>query len=282
MSEKGNKNLIKCINFLSKVDIPMLKHTARNITKLCKHEDDISPRSVADIVKQDPLMAVKLMRYLQQKKKRVQEHEVMEVQQVLLMLGLETSTQIVSKSPLVEEVLGGKNIGALANMLRVTHRANLASVYAFEWAVRLNDLHFEEVRIAALLHDIAEILMWCFAPTAMLKIKTVQQQNKTLRSSTVQEKVLGFTLHQLQLELALKWKLPKLLITLMDDDHAEQQRVRNVILAVNLARHSANGWDDAALPDDYIEISKLLSIKEEDVRVIVGAEKQKDSQKEEC
>ncbi len=68
----------------------------------------------------------------------------------------------------------------------------------------------------------------------------------------------------------------------MDDDHAEQQRVRNVILAVNLARHSANGWDDAALPDDYVEISKLLSIKEEDVRVIVGAEKQKDSQKEEC
>ncbi len=282
MSQRKNKNLAKCIAFLSKVDIPMLKQTARSVTKLREDEGNISPRSVADIVKQDPLMTVKLMRYLQQHKQRVQEHEIMEVQQVLMMLGLETSLKKVSTSPLVEDVLSRKKMSALAYMLRVTHRANLASMYAFDWAVRLNDLHFEEVRIAALLHDIAEILMWCFAPTAMLKIKALQQQDKTIRSNTAQEKVLGFTLHQLQLELSLKWKLPKLLITLMDDDNSEQQRVRNVILAVNLARHSANGWDDAALPDDYEDIGKLLSLRAEQVMVIVGAEEQQDFKEENC
>ena len=201
----------------------------------------------------------------------------MEVKQVLMMLGLEMALKKVTTSPLVEEVSGRKKMSALAYMLRVTHRSNLASMHAFDWAVRLNDLHFEEVRIAALLHDIAEILMWCFAPTAMLKIKALQQQDKTLRSNTAQEKVLGFTLHQLQLELSLKWNLPNLLIALMDDDNAEQQRVRNVILAVNLARHSANGWDDAALPDDYEDIGKLLSLQAEEVKIVVGAEEQQDA-----
>ncbi len=43
--------------------------------------------------------------------------------------------------------------------------------------------------------------------------------------------------------------------------NADQPRVRNVQLAVNLARHSANGWDDAALPDDYKDIGELLRVR---------------------
>ena len=58
----------------------------------------------------------------------------------------------------------------------------------------------------------------------------------------------------------------------MDDANANQPRVRNVQLAVNLARHSANGWDDAALPDDYKDIGELLRTSAEQVMLIVGAE----------
>jgi len=47
-----------------------------------------------------------------------------------------------------------------------------------------------------------------------------------------------------------------------------------VALAVNLARHSANGWSDAALPDDYEEIAKLLHLQTADIMTIVGANKQ--------
>lgn len=35
-------------------------------------------------------------------------------------------------------------------------------------------------------------------------------------------------------------------------------RVCNVTLAVNLTRHSAVRWDDAAVPDDFRGIEKLL------------------------
>jgi hypothetical protein len=58
----------------------------------------------------------------------------------------------------------------------------------------------------------------------------------------------------------------------MDSESAENQRVRNVVLAVNLARHSANGWDDAALPDDYKDAGVLLGMEPEDIMLIVGVE----------
>lgn len=113
--------------------------------------------------------------------------------------------------------------------------------------------------------------MWCFSPKEMLQIKQLQIKDKSMRSAAAQQNILGFTLNQLQLELATKWELPELLIALTDDNNQDQQRVRNVILAVNLARHSANGWDDAALPDDYEEIAQLLNLEAVDVMTIVGA-----------
>ena len=272
MSQSNQRKISEWVSFLTKAEIPILKQTARNLEILKKDEQHLDARSFANTVKNDPLMSVKLLRYMQANKRRNQEHEVMEVEQIVMMLGFETAFEKIPTKPLVEEVLGRDNMNALVYLLKTVHRAQVASAYAFDWAVRLHDLHFEEIRIAALLHDIAEILLWCFSPKEMLTIKKMQQQDKTLRSVVAQEKVLGFSLHHLQLELAVKWKLPELLITLMDDEHAQQQRVRNVVLAVNLARHSANGWDDAALPDDYTGIAELLHLEIGDVMTIVGAE----------
>jgi HD-like signal output (HDOD) protein len=215
-------------------------------------------------------MTVKLLRYLQQHKRRIQTTEVVQVEQALLMLGIEPFFNNIPPQPLLEEVLK-RNVAAIAPLLRVVHRSHRASQYAMDWAVRLRDLRYEEVRIAALLHDIAEILMWCFAPEAMLEIRAIQQQDKTLRSQHVQLQVLGFSLLELQKELTVQWELPKLLLDLMHDASLHQQRERNVTLAINLARHSANGWDDAALPDDYKDIGKLLHLTAEEVKVMVMA-----------
>ena len=57
----------------------------------------------------------------------------------------------------------------------------------------------------------------------------------------------------------------------MDAESSQKVRVRNVVMADRLARHSSHGWDDAALPDDYKVIGALLSMKVEDVMDIVGA-----------
>ncbi len=74
----------------------------------------------------------------------------------------------------------------------------------------------------------------------------------------------------MQKELVEAFQLPPLLLKLMQDSASNEQRVRNVTLAVNLARHSANGWDDAALPDDYRDVAELLRMDVAKVLRIVG------------
>ena len=75
---------------------------------------------------------------------------------------------------------------------------------------------------------------------------------------------------ELQQALCHAWHLPELLKTLMDDEHASSPRAKNVTLAVRLARHSAKGWDDPALPDDYKDIGELLHIVPEAVMQRLG------------
>ena len=56
---------------------------------------------------------------------------------------------------------------------------------------------------------------------------------------------------------------------MMNDHHAESPRTRNVALEVALARHSANGWDNPALPEDYSAIAALLRLDTLRVRQMV-------------
>jgi HD-like signal output (HDOD) protein len=262
------KDLQGWVAFLSQTEIPVLKQTLRDLQTLREEGDKASPHAISMIIARDPLLTALLLRYLQQHKRRSQTSEVLEVEQALLMLGIESFyTKIVPKLS-IEKKLESQT-PALIAALRVVHRSHRASAYAFDWAVRLRDLHFEEVRIAALLRDQAEILMWCFAPVEMLKIKSIQEQDSSIRSGKAQEQVLGFRLVALQRELVKQWQLPTLLLNLMDAENSKQQRVRNVVLADRLARHSSHGWKDAALPDDYRDISELLNMKVEDVISIV-------------
>lgn len=270
MQPQEIKGLDSWIIFLSQAEIPVLRQTARDLNQLSKNIENISARDVADVVARDPLMTLKLLRYLQSHKHRIQEHEVVQIEQALLMLGIEAFFNKVLAKPLVEEMLRD-HTGALISVLQVVHRSHRASDYSLDWALRMRDMHFEEVRIAALLHDLAELLMWCFAPDSMLKINLIQQQDSSLRSRVAQEQILGFSLVDLQLALTREWVLPKLLLALIDEDQALQPRTCGVVLAVNLARHSSKGWGDAALPDDYKDIGILLGMSQQDVMAMVGA-----------
>ncbi len=271
MQRPESRELNQWVAYLSQADLPVLKQTARDLAVLHEDQNKLSARSVASVIAVDPMMTIKLLRYLQQNKHRSQTSEVALVEQALIMMGVEAFYNKIPAAPTVQEVLNG-HMDALVQLLHVLHRAHRASEYAFDWAVRLSDLHYEEVRIAALLHDLSEMLMWCYAPQEMMRIRAIQQQDKTLRSRAVQEQVLGFALGDLQKMLVKQWELPELLLTLMDDENANKPRVRNVLLAVNLARHSANGWDDAALPDDYKDIAGLLRMTPDQVMVMLGVQ----------
>lgn len=257
------------VTFISTAQIPVLKNTARQMAVLLEDEDKISARGITAAVLSDPMMVFKVLSYSQRHKGRSQLHDLVQVEQAVIMMGTSAFFRDIPPTPLIEDVLKG-NLPALTHLLKLIRRAHRAAKYAVDWAAYFNDLHSEEVLIAALLHDLAEMLMWCYAPEKMNKIFAMQHADKTIRSKTAQQAVLGFALHDLQKEIVQAFQLPPLLYKLMQDEMSGEQRVRNVTLAVNLARHSANGWDDAALPDDYRDIAELLRVDVEKAMRIIG------------
>lgn len=250
------KDLSDWIRLFGQTDIPVLHHTVRELEHL-NTGHHLNANSIADIVNDDPLMTVKLLRYMQSHKHRAQIQELIDVKQTLLMMGMETFFRDVPVTLIAEEMLH-EHRSALAFLRYTVRRAQRSALYAVDWAFRLHDLHAEEVRVSALLTHVAEMLMWCFNPGQMLVIRRQQALEPTRRSAEIQRMVLGFSGVELQRQLVSEWRLPELLASLADPAQADSPRVRNVLLAVRLARHSANGWHDPALNDDFIAIGELL------------------------
>jgi len=205
---------------------------------------------------------------MQTHKSRHQMHELLDVKQALLMMGMETFFREVPATLIVEDLFEA-HPDALAYLLLTVRRAQRSASYAADWAQRIHDMHAEEVRVSALLTHVTEMLMWCYNPGPMLEIRRLQGGDRTRRSADVQRQVLGFAGVDLQRQLTLEWQLPELLMSLLDPAQAESPHVSNVMLAVRLARHSAQGWHDAALPDDYRDIGKMLHMEPNRVMSLV-------------
>jgi c-di-GMP-related signal transduction protein len=258
------------VKFLSNTDIPVLKQTARELLELQQDEDALSPRGLSTIITHDPMMTFRLLRYAQTHQHKNQSHDLVTAEQALLMMGMTTFFKDLTPQLLVQDMLK-TNLTAQTHLFKLIRRAHRAARFAADWATFLYDMQAEEVYIATLLHDLAEILLLCFSPDEMNKIYAMQLADKTLRSQAAQQQVLGFKVMDLQLELDNASHLPPLLSLLIQGEDSNDRRVKNVTLAVNLARHSTHGWDDAALADDYAEIAQLLRVDVEKVMRMVGA-----------
>ena len=247
----------------------ILKRTLRDLSRIDRDADQPDVAAVVGILEQDPLMTIILLRFLQRNRRHSQLDDVVQVDQALMMIGMRTFfTRVMDGLQTAEDQLK-QNLPALTGMLHTVKRATRAASYARDWAIRQKDLGFELIRITALLHNFAEILLWLHAPDQMAEVHRLQLLDRTRRTRDVQTEVLGFKVSDLQLELALRWNLPELLVHFMERNYTQQRRIQTVVLAVNLARHSENGWNDAALPDDYREIGELLHMTPDDVMLLV-------------
>ncbi|MDA8110370.1 MAG: HDOD domain-containing protein [Betaproteobacteria bacterium] len=245
---------------LGEFELPVLDRTLEELASLREIEERVTARDIARVLVHDPMFAVRVLRYLQTLRVPGESSEITTVEHALMMLGVGRFFRVfVGMHPVSAALRDYPE--AYKGLMQVVSRAFHAAMYARDWAVQRHDIEADEVTVAALLHDLAEMLLWCFAPGTALRIQRELEARPGARSGAVQREVLGFRLIDLQLALVAEWKLPALLRALMDDAHAAQPRVLNVVLAVNLARHSAQGWSDPALPDDYASIQRLLGVR---------------------
>jgi HD-like signal output (HDOD) protein len=244
---------------LSGMDIPVLRRTAQDIQRLRGKQESVTARDLSQIVLRDPLMTLKVLRFSQSRLTRRQATEVTTVEHALMMHGLASFFREMGALTELEQQLAAQP-EALEGALRVISRACHAANNARNFAAIRHDMDSDELVTGALLHDLAELLLWLAAPAEAKQIEYMIDHQRGLRSVAAQRGCLGFALADLQLALTHAWNLPSLLQSLMDDKQANLPRVQTVASSVAVARHSAHDWYDPALPDDYKGLQKLLNL----------------------
>jgi len=260
----GQLGLNAWVSYLDQAQLPVLRRTVTDLASLREREGELNGRELAAVILHDPIMTVKVLRCLESHRSKSQVTDITTIDRAIMMTGTTPFFRRFSDQPLIEERMADYP-QAMEGMMQVMSRARHAAMYALDWSVLRHDVDTDEVVIAALLRDLAEMLLWCFAPGQMLDIRDRMRRDPTLRSAAAQQEVLSFRVVELQIALASTWHLPKLLLSLMDESHAELPRTQCVALAAALARHSANGWSNAALPDDFAAIRGLLRISSGEV-----------------
>ncbi|MBU1364737.1 MAG: HDOD domain-containing protein [Gammaproteobacteria bacterium] len=258
------------VDHFKSIEVPVLRHTVHQLAELRETANTINTRKLATVIAHDPLMTLRLFQYMQANRSRRQSADITTIERSLVMIGTQNFYDSIQDPPILEQQLKGYP-KAMLGLLKVIARSRAASQWARDWALLRQNVSFDEIAMAALLHDLVEILLWCFAPNLAIRAKERLASEPGRRSSQIQEEVFGAPLDQIAVELITHWGLPPLLCSLLDPADAEVANVRNVKLAVNLARHSANGWNDAALPDDYREIEALLHIGHSNLLERIGA-----------
>lgn len=246
--------------------LPVLPGTAEELALLRQVEDvhgSVDARMVAEAIGSDPLMTLKVLSHVARHRPSALVTDAETVKAAVMVMGIGPFFHHLGEPVTIDQHLAD-HPDALAGLTRVLDRSRRAARFALGFAVHRMDNDADVVHEAALLHDFAEMLLWCHAPTLAVEIEQRLLADPALRSAQAQRDVLNIEFADLEQALMRAWRLPELLIRITDDraqgQAAEHPQVRMVRLAVQLARHTQHGWDNAALPDDVAEIAQVLTL----------------------
>lgn len=245
--------------------LPVLPSTATALEQWRAREEAADAHMLSETIAADPLMALKVFVHVAGVRSgrgasgRGGDAET--VTAALVLLGIGPFFRAFGPQQTVDEWLAA-HPPAQAGFDAVLRRAYRAAAFALAFAAHRLDPDAAVIHAAALLHEAPELLLWLHAPALALEMAARQAADPGLRSARVQREVLHAELADIGQAMLRRWQLPPLLVRITDDRHADDAQVRSVLLAVRLARHTAQGWDNPALPDDVQEISRLLQLGE--------------------
>jgi HD-like signal output (HDOD) protein len=223
---------------LSALPIPALAETTDELAVLALIEERrgcMDARSIAKAIVNDPLMTARVLADAARLRHPGQISDAETVTAAVLMMGTGRFFSTLSQITTVEHLLQEHPDVAdfLRELIRHSHRAALLTVGV---ALHRADDDAEAMQEAAMLQDLATMLLCCRAPAMM--------QPWVHQSASLAEQ--DEALQGLNLQLLRQWSMPDVLIRL-SDDHAPAQALiqpqrRVVQLCRQLAHCTASGW----------------------------------------
>ncbi len=245
---------------LALLEIPVLRSTAEALERLRADEDEVDAHGIAEAVSNDPLMTLKILVYAAGHQGRRVVTDAETVTEALVMMGIPPFFRAFGPQTTVEAWLQHEEPAVLEAVRRTMNRAHRGANFALAFAVQRMDPEAATVHAVALMHEFADLLLWCHAPALQLQIAAMQYADPELRSSAAQEQVLNIGISDLQIELARRWHLPARLAPSKAGLHIDDAKVRTIELAARLAVHLPGGWESTAVSADIAEVAYLLNV----------------------
>jgi len=221
--------------------VPVLRATTAQLASLQANADTVAGGALANVILRDPLMTLRVLRFLQGHRTRSQTQDITTVAHAVMMLGQARFFREFSSLPCVDDLLAG-HAATFEAVRALMSRARLAALFARDWAVQRHDMDPEEVMVAALLHDLIELLLLLECP-----------DKPSLPAPAAQV--------ELRAALFVRIGLPGLIGELTDDNETlVQPRVLNVRIACALARRLDAGWQQPGIDTELERVQRLLHV----------------------
>ncbi len=231
---------------LAKRPLPAMAVTTQRVKYL--QEDPItSNHDLQNVIGLDPGFTMDVYRSYGRSQAR-KRGPATDVAHAISMLG-PWPVKIAAKNlPTLDKTLpDASKIGIYLSYSRAVH----AAIYAKAIGELRGDKNPNEMGLAALMHNCGEMALWAYASKPMKEIFKLVQKGSDYGSASYS--VLGFTLKQLNTELAKKWYLSPLITETTDHTWFGKSRSMAVQIACSIARESAAGWNSSEV-EDLIEL----------------------------
>jgi len=225
------------IEELTAQPLPIFEHSARAFRKVGNRGGGAF-EAYGDIIIKDPGLALHTLNQLQTTSSQSLHAEISSMAQATMLLGIDRAKRLTVGHPQLERTLSGF---AKTGYIRTACRAFHAAFQAWDWAHIKNDHAPDEILLATLLHDVAEMALWVAAPEQMHQFRKLMLKDG-LPTDEAQYIAFGESLEHFSREITSRWHLPGLVNDALRPENASQPRVRGVMLAVQLARSTERGW----------------------------------------
>lgn len=220
--------------------LPLLQSTKTALEQFSGRAETARTDEIVALILRDPLLTTTALRLVNQRPRTGLISDVVAIENVVLLMGVNALLDKFSKLPTVESILLPKLPAAYVALLREISTARLAARLAREFANLRYDARLEEIYVTALLAGLPKMLR-------IVESGLAQQPPKV---------DLGVA----ALPLFARWRLPEVFTTLLDDSGSATQRSMMQQAVLRLADRLQLGWWQGGISDDIHLVASTAGI----------------------
>ena len=244
--------------FLIDKPLPILTRTKLDVQDLIG-QSQLSITQYAGPILFDACFSASVFKHVNTQRVKAGHNPLTTLENALSHMGQEAFQVFLNRAVIFEEL--NLPIVNVQGYMRVMGQSCHAALQAKNWGEQRNAVQLEEILLAALLQNIAELMLWCYAENTMLEIEQACYVNKQTYEEAA-KKVLGCSMRELSAVLAEKWSFPEMAVDGLTSKLDGFALATSAALASELARLVDVNWYGLEVNNLIEKIAKYKGKKE--------------------